>query len=136
MSADSLPPPPPPPRRLGDLQLRLLQILWARGEASVADVHDLLKPERDLAYTTVATMLRKMEVRGLVAHRDEGRTFVYRAAVQAEQVGRNLTDHVVERFFEGSLAGAVNHLLRTRQVSRDELEEIERLIRAAKRRIP
>ncbi|MCC6232912.1 MAG: BlaI/MecI/CopY family transcriptional regulator [Verrucomicrobiales bacterium] len=120
--------------RVGDLQLRILQILWERKEAAVAAVHEVLKPERDLAYTTVATMLRKMEERSLVAHREEGRTFLYRALVAAEQVGRSMTDHVVERLFEGSLADAVSHLLRTRDVSRGELDALEKLIRDAKRR--
>jgi len=55
----------------------------------VAEVHAELKPERDLAYTTVATMLRKMETRGLVTHREEGRSFLYRALVAAEEVSRN-----------------------------------------------
>lgn len=126
--------PSPNPLRVGDLQLRILQVLWSKSEATVADVNAALKPERDLAYTTVATMLRKMENRGLVTHREDGRSFLYRALVNAEQVGQGMTDHVVERLFEGSLAGAVSHLLRTREVSRDELDELERLIRAAKRR--
>jgi predicted transcriptional regulator len=119
---------------VGDLQLRILQVLWSQSEATVADVNAALKPERDLAYTTVATMLRKMENRGLVTHREDGRSFLYRALVNAEQVGQGMTDHVVERLFEGSLSGAVSHLLRTREVSREELDELERLIRAAKRR--
>lgn len=122
------------PLRLGDLQLRILQMLWDSPDSPVTAVHARLKPERDLAYTTVATMLRKMEDRGLVTHREEGRAFLYSAAVAAEQVGRSMTDHVVERLFEGSLADAVSHLLRTREVSRDELDELERLIRQAKRR--
>jgi len=126
--------PPPDPPRLGDLQLSVLQVLWGRPEASVADVHAALKPGRDLAYTTVATMLRRLEERGLVAHREEGRSYIYRATVAEEQVSRGMTNHVVERLFEGSLAGAVSHLLRTREVSRAELDELERLIRAAKRK--
>lgn len=124
----------PAPLRLGDLQLRILEILWARGEAAVADVHAVLKPERDLAYTTVATMLRKMEARNLVTHREEGRAFLYRAAVAAEAVTRSAGDHFVGRLFEGSLADAVSHLLTTREVSRTELDQIERIIREAKRR--
>ena len=128
-------PPKAPRLKVGDLQLRILQILWASPDASVASVHAALKPERDLAYTTVATMLRKLEDRGLVGHREDGRTYLYRAVVAEEQVGRSMTDHVVERLFEGSLAGAVSHLLRTREVSRDELDELERLIRSAKRRM-
>ena len=125
----------PKVHRLGDLQLKILQVLWDRGEAAVSTVHDALGGSRSFDYTTVATMLRKMEVRKLVTHREEGRSFLYRAAVDAQQVGQGMTDHVVERLFEGSLAGAVSHLLRTREVSRAELDELERLIRAAKRRV-
>ena len=120
--------------RPGELQLRILEILWDRREASVADVHAVLGPERGLAPTTVATMLRKMETRGLVAHREEGRAFVYRAAVRSEDVARGAGDHFVGRLFEGSLADAENHLLTTREVSRAELDQLEKLIRDAKRR--
>ena len=123
-----------PPLRLGDLQLRILEILWDRREASVAEVHEVLKPERDLAYTTVATMLRKMEARELVEHREEGRAFLYRAKVEAEEVNRSAGEHFVGRLFEGSLADAVSHLLTTREVSRAELDELEKMIREAKRR--
>ena len=122
------------PLRLGDLQLRILEILWGRGEASVAEVHTVLKPERDLAYTTVATMLRKMEIRELVSHREQGRAFLYRAMVQAEAVNRSAGEHFVGRLFEGSLADAVSHLLTTREVSRAELDQLEKLIREAKGR--
>jgi predicted transcriptional regulator len=97
-------------------------------------VHEALKPERDLAYTTIATMLRKMEARGLVTHREEGRSFLYRAAVAADDVNRSAGEHFVERLFEGSLADAVSHLLTTREVSRAELDQLEQLIRDAKRR--
>lgn len=123
-----------PSHRIGDLQLRILQSLWARPDASVADVHAELLPERDLAYTTVATMLRKMEARGLVSHTENARTFFYRAVVKAEDVNRSVGQHFVERLFEGKLTDAVSHLLTTREVSRAELDELEKLIRAAKRR--
>lgn len=125
---------PSPHHRLGDLQLRILQILWDRREASVSEVHEVLKPERELAYTTIATMLRKMESRALVAHREEGRSFLYRACVAAEDVHRSVGSHLVERLFEGSLADAVSHLLTSREVSRAELEQLEKLIKEAKRR--
>src|SRR6058998_1667911 len=90
--------------RLGDLQLKIMKRLWDRGEATVADVHQVLGRERDLAYTTVATMLRKMEARGLVKHRTEGRSFIYRPAVAADAVTRGMADHLLEGLFEGSLA--------------------------------
>ena len=120
--------------RLGDLQLQIMQVLWERGEAAVADVHEALGGPNNFAYTTVATMLRKMEGRGLVAHREEGRTFIYRPKVAAEAVSRSMADHLVDRLFEGSLTNAVNHLLSTREVSAEEFRELERLIAQRKKK--
>ncbi len=119
--------------RLGDLQLRIMKVLWAQGEATVSAMHDAVAGEKDLAYTTVATMLRKMEARGLVEHRLEARSFVYRAAVAEDAVSRGMADHLLDRLFEGSLAGMVNHLLSTREVSREELSKLERLIAERKK---
>ena len=114
--------------KLGDLQLRIMKILWLRTEATVTDVLADLTGPSDLAYTTVATMLRKLEAKGLVTHRIEGRSFIYRARVKEEEVTRTMADHFVERLFEGSLTEVVSHLLSTREVSKDELETLERLI--------
>jgi len=127
--------PAPSSFRLGDLQLRIMKILWERRLASVADVHAALAASGDLAYTTIATMLRKMERRGLVSHQLEGRSFIYRPAVKEEAVSRSMAEHVLDKLFEGSLAGMLNHLLTNREVSRDELARLERLI-ADKRRKP
>ena len=120
--------------RLGDLQLRIMKVLWERGEAAVADVHESLG-HAEFAYTTLATMLRKMEARGLVTHRAEGRSFIYKASVAAEAVSRGMADHLVDRIFEGSLLDVVNHLLRTRDVSREELAQLEKLIAERKRKL-
>ena len=119
--------------RLGDLQLRIMQVLWERGEATVADVHEAVAGERNFAYITVATMFRKMEARGLVKHRLEGRSFFYQAAVAAEAVSTGMADHLLDRVFEGSLADMVHHLLSTREVSRQELTKLEKLIAERKR---
>ena len=121
--------------RLGDLQLKIMKLLWERREATVAEVHQALARERVLAYTTVATMLRKMEARNLVAHIEEGRSFVYRAAVPADAVTRGMADHLIERLFEGSLADMVSHLLTTREVSREELSKLEKLIAERKKKL-
>ena|SRR2546425_4220351 len=120
--------------RLGDLQLRIMKALWQSGEATVSQVLQALPTDAELAYTTVATMLRKMETRGLVAHRVEGRSFIYRARLPEAEVSRSMADHLVDRIFEGSLTEAVSHLLRTREVSREELSKLERLITERKKR--
>lgn len=119
--------------RLGDLQLRIMRVLWELGSATVADVQRGLSGTR-LAYTTVATMLRKMEQRGLVRHVEEGRKFVYRAAVGMNEVSRSMASDLVDRLFDGSLSAAVTHLLEVREVSREELDCLEWLIRERKRR--
>lgn len=118
--------------RLGELQLRIMGVLWQRGSATVADVQEALG-ERALAYTTVATMLRKMEGRGLVKHKSEGRSFRYRAAVPPEAVSRSMTGDLLENLFAGSLADMMSHLLTTRDVSREELVRLERLIAERKK---
>jgi BlaI family transcriptional regulator, penicillinase repressor len=114
--------------RLGDLQLSILKVLWQLGEATVAGTQEALGARDGVAYTTVATILRRMEERGLVLHRCEGRSFIYRAAVAAETVSRGMADHWMERLHQGSLTEAVNHLLTTREISRGELKELQRLI--------
>ena len=118
--------------RLGDLQLQIMTVLWEREEATVTEVHQGLAG-KDLAYTTVATMLRKMETRGLVRHRQEGRSFVYRAAVAAEAVSTGMASHLLDRLFAGSVADMVHHLLTTREVSREELGQLEKLIAQKKK---
>ena len=117
--------------RLGDLQLRIMRVLWDAGAATVSAVQQRLDRQR-LAYTTVATMLRKMEERGLVDHREEGRKFLYQAVVSMSEVTRSMTGDLVDRLFDGSLADAVSHLLESRDVSREELDRLEQLIRERK----
>ena len=118
--------------RLGDLQLKIMQVLWSAGPISVAEVQHRLDGE-PLAYTTVATMLRKMEDRGLVVHRQRGRKYIYGPAVSAEEVTRSMADDLVDRLFEGNLADVVSHLLQTREVSRNELARLEELIQRRKK---
>ena len=118
--------------RLGDLQLEIMKLLWKRGPSKVADIHKELGSHR-FAYTTVATMLRKMEDRDLVRHREQGRTFYYEAHLTAEEVNRNTAADLVNRVFEGSLAETVSHLLNIREISPEELDRLELLIRQRKR---
>lgn len=118
------------PKHLGDLQLAILRILWDRGEAPVAEVHAALR-ERGLALTTIATMLRKMEGKGLVAHREQGRQFLYCAEVDPELVNRNLVGDLVTRLFDGDPLALVNHLVRAGEIELDELDDLRQAIENA-----
>ena len=120
-----------PMHRLGDLQLEILQVLWKVGRAGVAEVQKQLGDH--LAYTTVATMLRKMEGRQLVCHQEAGRRFIYAAAVTSDEVSRSMSSRLVDRLFEGSLARTVSHLLETRDIDRRELAQLEELVHARRK---
>ena len=117
---------------LGDLQLAILRALWARGEATVAEVHAALASERGLAPTTIATMLKKMEKKGVVAHRSENRRFIYRAAVSEDAVTRSLVASLTERLFGGDALALVSHLVSEHDVDPGELDEIKSRVAAVK----
>ena len=121
------------PRNLGDLQLAILRSLWDSGEASVAAVHEALA-DRGLALTTIATMLRKMEEKGLVSHTEHGRQFLYAAEVDPELVQRNLVGDLVTRLFDGDPLALVNHLLREGEIELDELDDLRRQVAEAEKK--
>jgi predicted transcriptional regulator len=115
---------------LGDLQLAIMRILWSQGEASVADVHEALEPERGLALTTIATMLAKMEKKGVVDHRAEGRRFIYRPTVSEGQVRRSMVTDLTSQLFRGDVFALVNHLLSEHEIDARELDQLRGLIAA------
>jgi BlaI family penicillinase repressor len=114
--------------KLGDLQHAIMRVLWEHGESSVSDVHLALLEERGLAPTTIATMLGKMQKKGVVRRRTVGRQFRYSPAVSEAEVQRSMVTELTERLFDGNAAALVNHLLVAQQIDRKELQEIQRLI--------
>jgi predicted transcriptional regulator len=120
--------------QLSDLQLELLRVLWDRGEATAAEVHERL--DRALAPTTVATLLSRLEKRGLVTHESRGRTYVYRASVPEHEVRRSMLAKLTTFFFGGDSAALVSHLLGGRTVAAADLEAIERLVADARESDP
>ena len=114
---------------LTELQLEIMAVLWARGEATVADVRDAL--DRDLAQTTVSTLLSRLEKRGLVMHRADGRQYVYRAVVEEARVRRSIVSDLTEmadRLFAGDVAELVTQLLSESDVDADDLARVRSMI--------
>lgn len=120
--------PGPEPTQLSGLQLALLRALWQGGELSVSEVHAAVSTERDLAPTTVATLLKRLERRGVVSHRTEGRQFLYTATVTEEEAQRSMLSEVNQRLFSGDLPEMVNQLLRTRDIQAGDLERVRRML--------
>jgi predicted transcriptional regulator len=121
---------------LTELQLALMQILWSRGEATVVQVQDGL--DRPLAQSTVATLLSRLEKKGLVTHRTEGRQYVYRATVDEPEVRRSMVEEFTElagELFAGDVAAMVSHLLTARDVAPEDLARVKALIEAREREL-
>jgi predicted transcriptional regulator len=122
--------------KLSELQLALVQVLWELGEGSVSQVQEALERQgRALAPTTVATVLRRLEGQGWVAHREEGRSFIYRAAVSHRRAAGQMLSSLTKSLFGGDLPAMVSHLLESHKVDKRELDEIRRLIAEKERKL-
>lgn len=117
---------------LSELQIAVMRELWSRQEASTAEVAQALADQRGLAHTTVATLLTRLEKRGVVAARRDGRQLVYRALVSEEQVRRSMVAGLLGSVFGGDAPALVSHLVRESDIGADDLERIKRLLAKAK----
>lgn len=114
--------------KLGRVQLRIMRVLWNRGEATAREVTDEMGAQEPIAHSTVQTLLRQLEAKGAVGHERKERTFVFRPLIQEDAVSRSSLRDVLDRVFQGSVVGLVSHLLENEDVSREELERLRRLI--------
>ena len=110
-------------------EMDVLKVLWELGSGSVREVHQHLCPEGELAFTTVQTLLRIMEDKGLVEHRAEGRTFIYSPRKTRESVAARFLDKV----FDGALDQFVLSILQDKDADPAELKDLEQLIAKARR---
>ena len=123
--------PPKKSNTLTEAELRLMKILWRRGESAVTDLVSAIPDGEALAYNSVLTTIRILEQKGYVEHRQEGRAFVYRAVVAEQEASRSEVKHMLSRFFGNSREQLLLTLLGDEDISRDELERMKAAIREA-----
>jgi len=116
-------------------ELEILQVLWTRGPSTVRDVHDSLKEQKTLGYTTVLKLLQIMTAKGLVRRNETERAHVYVAGVPAAQTKRQLAGDVLQRVFEGSASELMMHALAGHKGSKAEVEELRRLLNEYERKL-
>lgn len=112
---------------LGDRELDIMTVLWNTGSGTVAEVRDRLKAP--LAYTTVLTILRNLEAKGVVGHTVEGKAFRYVPRLKEQEACKTAVIRIMEKFFGGSAEALVLHLVRDRALSRKDLKKIRRAVR-------
>ena len=111
---------------LSELQIAIVRVLWRSGETSVTDIARVLGEERGLKYTTVATLLTRLEKRGVVEQRREGRQLIYRALVSEPQVRRSMVADLVGSLFGGDSRELVAHLVRESELAPGDLERLRK----------
>lgn len=111
-----------------ELELEILKILWREGPCSVRQVRDLLAPLRNLAYTSVMTVMTIMTDKGYLRRSKQGGGYVYRARARQESTVRGMLRDLVERVFDGSAAAMMVNLLETKDIDAEELRQLRELI--------
>lgn len=122
----------PPSPTLTESERAILEVLWDKDEASVREVADELSRHKAVAYTTVLTMFSVLGKKGFVTHRQEGRAFIYRAAITRELARKQALDHLLQQFFDGSPNVLAQHLLSEHEIDQAEIKALKRKVSAAK----
>lgn len=115
---------------LGETEMEVLHHVWDLGEATVADVRERILEDREVAYTTVMTVMKKLAEKGYLDYHKEGRSYVYQPAQEPNEVQHNILQRLMEKVFHGSPTALVQTLVRREELSDEEREEIMALINA------
>ena len=115
--------------RLGRLELQIMNVVWDKGKATVHDVRDAISRGRKPAYSTILTMMRKLEAKGYLQHDVDDRTYVYRPAISRQTVRHGVLSDLLDRLFEGSPLLLLNSLVEQNRLSEAELRKIQKLIK-------
>ena len=116
--------PRQPSKTFTDKELEIMQVVWQLGEGSARQIQAALSGERH--YNSVMTIIRVLERKGHLAHREEGRVHIYRAAVNPEKARMRVLKHLVKNVFGGSAASLVLNLVETGDLTFEELDAIRR----------
>ncbi|NIP27883.1 MAG: BlaI/MecI/CopY family transcriptional regulator [Phycisphaerae bacterium] len=119
--------------RLGRLEMQIMNVVWDKGQATVHDVKDVISRGRKPAYSTILTMMRKLEAKGYLSHDVDERTYVYRATISRQTVRQGVIGDLLDRLFEGSPLLLLNSLVEQNRISEEELREIRKLISKRRR---
>jgi BlaI family transcriptional regulator, penicillinase repressor len=116
-------------------ELEILQVLWERGPSTVREVHEALSAKRPMGYTSVLKLMQIMTTKGTLRRNEEQRAHVYEAVEPAEKTKRQLALDVLQRVFEGSASDLMMHALAGQKASKEEIEEMRRLLSEYERKL-
>jgi BlaI family transcriptional regulator, penicillinase repressor len=120
---------------LGELQLAVMNVVWELGEATVGQVRDRLAPEKELAYTTVLSVMQKLEKAGWIKHRSDGRSYVYLPRRSRTDAERSALRQFTERAFGGDQLVLFQHLLDDERMTEAELAELRKMLKRRRKEL-
>ena len=123
--------PPKKSTTLTEAELRLMKILWRRGESGVAELVAALPEDESIAYNSALTTIRILEKKGYVTHRQVGRAYLYRPSVAEQEAGHSAVQQLLTRFFGNSREQLVLSLLGDSSLTREEVERLRSVIEEA-----
>jgi BlaI family penicillinase repressor len=123
----------PPAKELTERELEIMHVFWEHGKLTAAEVRDhLAAAGRDLAYTTVATLVRILVAKGFLKQTNAARPFVYKPQRSFEEVARRIVGDLVDRVFQGSSSALVLQLMESSRLTEKERAHLEQLLRETK----
>lgn len=120
---------------LTGLQMQIMRVVWDEGEATVTEVQEALAPHRTLARTTVATLLSRLEEKGVLTHRSRNREYVYRPLVDRQEARRSMLESFAERVFAGDVPAMMKQLIGTDTVTPEDLREVREMLAREERKL-
>ena len=115
-------------KKLTDLELEIMNVIWEKGEATVKEVQRELSKRRPLAYTTILTVLSRLAQKGVLEFRKVGKAHVFKAKMSKNVVARSRLSDLIDKLFGGSVSSMVAHLLETSDLRKQELLDIKRIL--------
>lgn len=113
---------------LGPLEAEVMRLVWEKGEVQVEEIHQALLKDREIAYTTVMTVMSRLAAKGLLYRWKQGRAYLYRAARGRDEVAGSTVQEWAQRFFGGKVMPAVSFLLGSERLTQNEIAELRRLV--------
>jgi predicted transcriptional regulator len=114
---------------LGELELEVLDVLWEKKVATVKDILDELALRREIAYTTVMTVMTRLSDKGILKRHQAGRTYVYKPRLSRHEIAHSFMDRIKDKIFRGNLEGIMSYMITCETLTLDDLDHLRDLIR-------
>lgn len=120
---------------MGELELEIMDILWEKKTATVKDIHETLLAKRDIAYTTVMTVMTRLSEKNILKRSQLGRLYVYKPKISRNEIAQNFINRIKEKFFRGSYEEILSFMITEGSFTHSDLSKIKKIIEESEQNI-